>query len=105
MDIPGATSNWYTTPATTLADNGATFRAVVSNGSGSVTSTGATLTVSAAPADPRIITQPADQTVTAGQPVSFTVAATGTMPLSYQWKKNGMDLVGGPALRSRSRQP
>lgn len=105
VDIPGATSNWYTTPAATLADNGATFRAVVSNGSGSVTSTGATLTVKPAPADPQITTQPADQTVTAGQPVTFTVVATSTSSqnqrgpasqpsLIYQWKKNGMDIVG-----------
>jgi len=27
------------------------------------------------------------QTVTAGQTVTFTVVATGTPPLSYQWKK------------------
>jgi poly(3-hydroxybutyrate) depolymerase len=97
VDIPGATSNWYTTAATTLADGGATFRAVVGNGSGNVTSAAATLTVNPAPADPRITTQPADQTAMAGQPVSFTVAATGTMPLSYQWKKNGMDIVGQTA--------
>jgi len=38
---------------------------------------------------PSITTQPASQTVTAGQTATFTVAATGTAPLSYQWKKNG----------------
>jgi len=97
VDIPGATTNWYTTPATTLADHGSTFRAVVSNASGSVTSTAATLTVNAVPADPRIITQPANQTVMAGQPVSFAVAATGATPLRYQWRKNGMDIVGATA--------
>lgn len=94
VDIPGATSNWYTAPATTLADNGATFRVVVSNDSGSTTSTAATLTVSPAPTDPKIIAPPADQIVTAGQPVTFTVAATSSATLSYQWKKNGMDVVG-----------
>ncbi len=36
---------------------------------------------------PAIITQPAGQTVTAGNPVSFFVSATGTAPLSYQWSK------------------
>jgi poly(3-hydroxybutyrate) depolymerase len=97
VEIPGATSNWYTTPATTMADSGAAFRVVVSNGSGGVTSTAATLTVNAAPADPKITAQPADQTVTAGQPVRFTVVATGAAPLSYQWKKNGMDIVGATA--------
>jgi poly(3-hydroxybutyrate) depolymerase len=108
VDIPGATANWYTAPVTTMADNGATFRAIVSNDSGSTASTGATLTVKPASTDPRITTQPADQTVAAGQPVTFTVAATSTgsqnqrgstaqPPLSYQWTENGIDIVGATA--------
>jgi poly(3-hydroxybutyrate) depolymerase len=94
VDIPGATSNWYTTPPTTLGDNNATFRAAICNGSGNVTSVAAILTVKPAPADPRITLQPADRTVTAGQPAGFTVTAVGTAPLTYQWQKNGIDLVG-----------
>src|SRR6185437_4760357 len=35
-----------------------------------------------------ITTQPASQTVTAGQTASFSVVATGTAPLAYQWRKN-----------------
>ena len=35
---------------------------------------------------PSITTQPANTTVTAGQTATFTVAASGTGPLSYQWK-------------------
>jgi hypothetical protein len=46
-DIPGATSASYTTPATTLTDDGATFRCVVTNSAGSATSNEARLTVSA----------------------------------------------------------
>jgi hypothetical protein len=46
-NISGATSASYTTPATTASDNGATFRCVVSNDWGTVTSSAATLTVSA----------------------------------------------------------
>src|SRR5207249_10247742 len=42
------------------------------------------------PVPPLITTQPSSQTVTAGQTATFTVAATGTAPLSYQWQKNGM---------------
>jgi hypothetical protein len=45
MAISGATSASYTTPAVTLTDNHAQFSVVVSNGSGSVTSSTATLTV------------------------------------------------------------
>ena len=44
-DISGATSASYTTPPTTLADNGASFQLVASNSTGSATSDSATLTV------------------------------------------------------------
>jgi hypothetical protein len=43
---------------------------------------------------PSITTQPANQTVTAGQTASFSVTATGTAPLSYQWQKNGTTISG-----------
>src|SRR6266478_1162499 len=82
--VSGATSSSYTTPATTSSDNGAQFTVVVSNSAGSITSNAATLTVSAAAVAPSITTQPASQTVTAGQTAAFTVAATGTAPLTYQ---------------------
>ena len=67
---------------------------VVTDSAGSVTSTAATLTVNAAPVAPSITTQPASQTVTAGQTATFTVAATGTAPLTYQWKMNGTAVSG-----------
>ena len=59
-----------------------------------MTSNAATLTVNAAAVAPAITTQPASQTVTAGQTASFSVAATGTAPLSYQWMKNGTPIAG-----------
>ena len=43
--IAGATAASYTTPATTSGDSGAVFSCVVANRAGSVTSSGATLTV------------------------------------------------------------
>ncbi len=48
-NIAGATSASYTTPVMTTADSGSTFRAVVTNTAGTVTSAAATLTVNAAP--------------------------------------------------------
>jgi hypothetical protein len=45
VNISGATSASYTTPATATADNGATFRVIVKNSISSVTSASATLTV------------------------------------------------------------
>src|SRR5256885_8402679 len=38
--------------------------------------------------------QPASQTVTAGQTASFSVTATGTAPLTYQWRKNNVAISG-----------
>lgn len=47
--ISGATAASYTTPVLALTDNGASFSVTVSNGAGSVTSSAATLTVTAPP--------------------------------------------------------
>src|SRR6059058_2664570 len=94
ISISGATSASYTTPATTSADNSAKFVVVVSNTAGSATSNAATLTVSAGAVAPSITVQPANQTVTVGQTATFTVVATGTAPLSYQWQKNGTAISG-----------
>jgi len=96
-DISGATAASYTTPAATTADNGAQFTVVVSNSVGSVTSNAANLTVTAVPVAPSITTQPANRTVVAGQTAAFSVSATGTAPLSYQWRKNGADIGGATA--------
>jgi hypothetical protein len=43
---------------------------------------------------PTIFTQPTDQTVTAGGSATFSVGASGTAPLSYQWRFNGGALLG-----------
>ena len=92
--ISGATSASYTTPATAISDNGAQFTVVVTDSTGSVTSNAAILTVTAAPVAPTISQQPASQTVTAGQTATFSVTATGTATLTYQWKKNGAAISG-----------
>ena len=47
---------------------------------------------------PSITTQPASQTVTAGQPATFSLAASGAAPLSYQWQKNGIAISGATSL-------
>lgn len=44
------------------------------------------------PVAPTITTQPANQTVLAGQAASFSVLASGTPPLSYQWQLAGTNL-------------
>jgi len=94
VNISGATASSYTTPATTAGDNGEKFAVVVSNSVSSATSASATLTVNPAPVAPSITTQPASESVTVGQTATFTVTATGTAPLSYQWQKNGTSISG-----------
>ncbi len=96
-NIGGATAATYTTPATIEGDNGAKFDVVVSNSVGSITSSIAILTVNAAVVAPTITTQPANQSVTAGQTATFSVTATGTAPLSYQWQKNSANITGATA--------
>jgi glucose/arabinose dehydrogenase len=84
-NISGANSPSLTIPATAFVDNGAKFRCVVTNGFGTATSNEATLTVNA---PPNINSGPADQTVTQGQPATFSVSAGGSTPLTYQWQRN-----------------
>jgi len=89
--IGGATAASYTTPATASSDNGAQFTVTVTNSFGNVTSNAATLTVNI---PPTISAQPASQTVAVGQTATFSVTATGTGTLTYQWKKNGTAISG-----------
>ena len=96
-DISGATASTYTIPATSIGDSGAKFLVVVSNSAGKATSNPAILTVTAAPVQPTITTQPSSQTAAKGKTASFSVVATGTDPLTYQWKKNGTDIAGATA--------
>src|SRR5437588_7970326 len=49
------------------------------------------------PVAPAITTQPASQMVVAGQTATFTVTATGTAPVSYQWQSNGTAIGGATA--------
>ncbi len=47
-----------------------------------------------APSAPAITVQPQSQTVTAGQAVTFSVVASGTPPPTYQWRLNGVNILG-----------
>jgi hypothetical protein len=46
---------------------------------------------------PAITAQPTAQSVIVGQPATFTVSASGTAPLSYQWQKGAMPISGATA--------
>ena len=45
-------------------------------------------------APPSITSQPSNRTAAVGQPATFTVAASGSAPLAYQWKRNGIAIAG-----------
>jgi glucose/arabinose dehydrogenase/chitodextrinase len=46
---------------------------------------------------PNIGMQPADRTVTVGNPAQFSVSASGTPAPTYQWQRNGVNIAGATA--------
>jgi hypothetical protein len=91
--ISGATSSSYTVASAQTSDAGS-YTVAVTNSAGSTSSPAATLTVTSAATMPTISTQPASATVTAGSAATFTVGASGTAPLSYQWYKGSAAISG-----------
>jgi hypothetical protein len=93
IDIAGANAPQYQFAAV-AGDDGAIFMVVVSNAAGATTSGSASLSVRV---PPTIVSQPAASSMLVGQTAVFTVAATGTAPLEYQWLKNGLPITGATA--------
>jgi len=67
---------------------------VVNNAVGSVTSSGAVLTVTPVNVAPAITAQPQNQNVNQGGNATFTVVASGTPAPSYQWRFNNTPISG-----------
>jgi len=89
--IVGETNATITLSNLTTNQNGG-YTVVLSNLVGSVTSVVATLTVgSVAPVN--ITSHPQDRTVAVGDAVLLSVAATGSPPITYQWKKGGAEIL------------
>ncbi|MGZ4973404.1 MAG: D-alanyl-D-alanine carboxypeptidase, partial [Limisphaerales bacterium] len=89
--ISGATATSYTVATAQSVDAGS-YSVIVGNRAGTVTSANAVLTVVNPPA---ITTQPTSVTANQGQNASFSVTASGTAPLTYQWQKNTVNLADG----------
>ena len=47
---------------------------------------------------PFITTQPTNVTVLEGESAAFSITATGGLPLSYQWRDNGTNLIDGGGI-------
>lgn len=96
----GVTTPVYDVWGPMVDSSGRRYRAVASNAAGTVASNPATLTVLAAVTVPAFTTQPANQSVTAPNPATFTAAVTGTPAPTLQWQRSNdsgvtwTDLVG-----------
>ncbi|MFM1768702.1 MAG: hypothetical protein RJA22_1231 [Verrucomicrobiota bacterium] len=88
--LPGATNASLILPAVQAAD-AATYTVVVGNAAGSALSSAAILTLGQPPS---ITAQPAATNVPPGGTFTLTVGASGTAPLEYQWRRNGLPLPG-----------
>lgn len=104
-NVSGADTATLTLTNVQAADE-ADYTVLVSNGTGTDLSSIASLTVEV-PVAPGIVTPPAPQTVFAGGTAVFSVTASGTAPLAYQWHKDGADLDGaiGATLTLTNVQP
>jgi 6-phosphogluconolactonase (cycloisomerase 2 family) len=96
-EIPRATAATYVLPVALALDVGeytCVVTSTIDDVAATVTSQPAQLAVVVPPA---ITTNPSSVTVRQNDPVTFTVTATGSGTLSYQWQKNGVSLPGATA--------
>ncbi|GAB3737649.1 hypothetical protein GCM10028816_41360 [Spirosoma lituiforme] len=86
--ISGATSASYQLPASP-ANNNDTYKVDVVGSCGTLTSSSVTLTVNSKPS---LTAQPVGATKCVGE--NYTFSATATNAGSYQWQKDGNDIIG-----------
>jgi hypothetical protein len=93
---PNATDASLILPNAQTTDAGS-YWVVVTTSLGTATSSVATLSVLVPPSITGLTVQPASP-VLEGTNVTFCVSATGTAPLSFQWRWNGTDIPGANGL-------
>jgi hypothetical protein len=89
-NIAGATATSYTRTNVQAADTG-NYSVLVTNLAGSIVSSNALLALNAAPS---ISVPPQSQTVSTGQDATFSVTASGSAPLAYQWRFASANIAG-----------
>ncbi|MHC1766691.1 MAG: immunoglobulin domain-containing protein [Verrucomicrobiia bacterium] len=93
--ISGATTSHLQITDVKAEDAGA-YAVVVSNSYGSTNSLAVVVNVLFKP--PEITAQPTDQTIPSGSSASLSVTATGALPMTYQWRRNGVNLSDGDRI-------
>ena len=88
--LPGATGSMLVVNDVS-PDQGGNYSVIVYNGAGFVESSNAFLTV-LIPAS--ILQHPQSDAVRPGESATFTVAATSSTPITYQWQKDGVNIPG-----------
>jgi hypothetical protein len=89
--LPGATNATLYLPSIQASGAG-DYRVLVFNDFGSAASSNATITLSGYP--PSIVVQPRGVTVFPRTNVTFSVLAYSTDTITYQWRSNGVNLLG-----------
>ncbi|MGH7967355.1 MAG: immunoglobulin domain-containing protein, partial [Limisphaerales bacterium] len=94
--IPGAAGAAYSsyTICSVQTNQAGKYTVVVTNALGVLSSGPAVLTVNVPPS---ITAQPVSRVVAAGTSATFSVTASGTAPLSYQWFSNSVAVSGATA--------
>lgn len=90
--VSGGTGPTLLVHSVTRTDSGSRFACFVWNDYGGTVTDTALLHVRALA--PSISSQPRDTTVTVGQTAFFSIVASGTSPLGYQWQKNAVNIPG-----------
>jgi hypothetical protein len=95
VDIDGATASTFTIVDAIALDAG-DYDVVVTNACGSAASAVAELVIGTGP---HVMNGPADKVAPLGASVVLTASATTVdPPLSYQWRKDGVDLADGASV-------
>src|SRR6202789_2705773 len=97
--IPGATSSTYTVPAVATSNAG-NYTVTVTNGAASVTSAVANIAVGS-----QITSNPASVTILATKIATFSVAAQGLTPFTYQWFQIPAGSATGTAIPGTTADP
>ena len=93
--LVGGGTNAILTIAPATTNQAGYYSVIVTNSSGSATSSAAKLTVTVPIIAPTVTQQPQSLTITNGYAASFSVTATGTAPLVYQWYFNTNTVLAG----------